>query len=545
MPRFLIFSLFFVSTSLKVSLGQTQVESIAQYRVSVISPITTQERSFGIGHVQGIQLAVDEHNKSSTDFLVELKLVDNQADPSLSAKLAKQICGTDAVAILGPCTSSCVKRTVSECSRLRDDQKVPIVFSTATATSLTDSTECPSFRCNVSDRYRISQLLAEVVKGFETENIILCYEQDTYGNGLLEDAKLFFKGLETPPTWIEIPHHRNLSAGDANEIAEEIRDKCVVGKDYAIIMLNLDFDAISLGHAVRLQRELAKTTIYTIEASHELLRASMLKRSSIRGIRVISAWDPSNKRLSNFKSAFDLKYHEEPTFAAALGHDSAKVLIEAIRLCKLEGKAEPSEIRRGLAAKLIEASKNLSKESLALDADHNLASGEYSSMTFKGYQVADGELLSWDDKLPPLARDDEVVIEMRGFPFPSFWMWLLLYACAVVGSWARAIAGTRAETTREYVKLICKPQRWFLDPLFAIVLFGWAFLCSAILDFEHLKDLAENPIVKWLSPIVTGFFVGYAGVHAINKTINKFADIADVKTPPSTSGGQEDQVSSS
>src|SRR5262249_45299774 len=103
-------NLFWGALCAQSTVVKGETASSAQHRVNiaVVGPLTPSSKAFGIAHLQGITLAVDEYNQQHTasGLEVQLNLFDDKANPELGKNLVKSIASSDAVAILGPANSA-------------------------------------------------------------------------------------------------------------------------------------------------------------------------------------------------------------------------------------------------------------------------------------------------------------------------------------------------------------------------------------------------------------------------------------------------------
>jgi len=99
--------------------------------LAVVGPLTPSSKAFGIAHLQGISLAVDEYNEAHAPK-IQLKILDDKADPVTGSSAVKSLANSDVLAILGPANSA-VTAAVIDLLQAQHIQ-IPVISSLSTAT---------------------------------------------------------------------------------------------------------------------------------------------------------------------------------------------------------------------------------------------------------------------------------------------------------------------------------------------------------------------------------------------------------------------------
>lgn len=167
--------------TIKIGVNYEQTGGVAQY---------------GIAHVEGIKMAVDEINAAGGVLgkQIELDILDNKSElpevSSVSQKLAKD----GVVAILGPATSGNTKQAFSTA----EETKIPNISASATddATTLkADGSVTPyGFKTCYSDSFQ-GKVLANFADKKEFKNVLVMYDASSdYGKGLNKAFTEAYKG---------------------------------------------------------------------------------------------------------------------------------------------------------------------------------------------------------------------------------------------------------------------------------------------------------------------------------------------------------------
>lgn len=317
--------------------------------------------NFGKQTVNGINLAFKEANAAGGVLGKQLTLVmaDNKSEPSEAANAATKLITQDkVVALLGPVSSSNVLATL----QIATDNKVPVLTATATnpkVTSENGKVKPFAFRACFIDPFQGKVMSDFAVKTVKAKTAAI----------FVDNSSDYSKGL-----------------ADVFEAAFVASGGKVVSKE-AFLQKDQDFKATLT------KIKAANPDVLFIPAYYEEV-GKIIKQARELGITVpflgTDGWDDpklvdiagaaalNNGYFSNhysaqdkdpnivkFVEAYKKEYGQEPSALAALGYDSAIMLIDAI---KRAGSAEPGKIRDAL-----EQTKNLQVSTgiLTLDADHN------------------------------------------------------------------------------------------------------------------------------------------------------------------------------
>lgn len=515
-------------------------------RIGVLGPITSTSRSFGIGHLQGIRLCVDEYNRARTpdDPVIELRIEDDQADPDESLASARRLIEDGVAAVFGPCNSACAEKILKNIDL--EDSQTPFVSAMTTATRLTDELKNDYyFRCNVSDKKRIETLLQRMHEDFAPRRIVLLYEPDTYGAGLKEDCMRWYR--QNKPNLLRgdiypLSYERNVDSSSASEVVDRmLQQNYGTSEDHAILILGIAPDAVTLLRALRAKKVRAK--IYLPEPNHRLFEREARAGLDVTDVRVFSVFWPEGGTTEtyDFRKSFAKKFHEEPSFSEALSYDAAAILIEAIR----EVASRRPDIVKNTAAFRAELRDTLATRThrpttFALNATHKFTNQEYSHISFSGLKFkSDAELIRWQRPLP-LAAALTAPAPLLQIAWPSAWILLLVAGAGAIGSVLRSLHHDRSGFLRTLRDSITA-ETFLVNPAIALLVFHTIFLILVFSNSKLVRSGIDTGPLYYISGSVIGCLAGFVGIRSIYHVLDKLgisASPTHAAPAPGPSGAQ-------
>ena len=303
--------------------------------------------NFGKQTVNGIKLAFKEANAAGGVNGKQLVFVvaDNKSEPSESTNaITKLITQDKVVAVLGPVSSSNVLATL----QVAQDNKVPVVTATATNPKVTEENgkvKPYAFRACFIDPFQGTVMANFATKSVQAKTAAIFVDNSSdYSKGL---AQFFEEGFVK---------------GGGKIVAKEgflQKDQDFKATLTKIKALNPDVIFIpayyeEVGKIVKQARELGITVPllgtdgWDDPKLAEIAGAPALNNGFFSNHYSSQDKDPN---IVKFVEAYKKEYGEEPSALAALGYDSALMLIDAL---KRANSAEPAKIRDAL-----EQTKNL------------------------------------------------------------------------------------------------------------------------------------------------------------------------------------------
>jgi branched-chain amino acid transport system substrate-binding protein len=158
-------------------------QALAQVKVGVIQGLSGPPAivDFGESYLQGIRLALRDHEATSPKTKIELVVYDDEANPQRAVSLAQRLVQNDgASSVMGTVSSGNVLAFAPVLQRAG----VPLIAGPSIATNITTQfiNEKPSyiFRCSMVEKFQIDEMLDWAVKSFK--RIGLLHSTTGYGN---------------------------------------------------------------------------------------------------------------------------------------------------------------------------------------------------------------------------------------------------------------------------------------------------------------------------------------------------------------------------
>jgi branched-chain amino acid transport system substrate-binding protein len=184
--------------------GEAAAQQQQAVRVGVIQGLSGPPTivDFGESYLQGIRLALKDHEARGARTRIELVVYDDEANPQRAVSLAQRLVQNDnAAAVIGTVSSGNVLAFAPVLQRAR----VPLVAGPAIATDITQRfiNERPSFvfRCSMVERFQIDAMLDWGVKNFR--RIGLLHSTTGYGNFAAREIQEGLRARGAQPVAVE------------------------------------------------------------------------------------------------------------------------------------------------------------------------------------------------------------------------------------------------------------------------------------------------------------------------------------------------------
>ncbi len=349
-------------------------------RIGEFASLTGSEAAFGQSSHQGTQLAIEEINKAGGVLGRQIELIteDNQSKQGESATIAKKLISRDqVVALLGEVASG---RSI-EAAYVCQAAGIPMVSPSSTNPKVTEIGDF-IFRVCFIDKFQGELLAKFAQRTLKAKKVaVLSDVSAPYSVGL---AEYFTKPF--------------LAAGGTLTAEQKYQTK---DKDFRAALTAIkatEPDAIFVpgyyteaGLIVAQARQLGLTVPIFGGDGWEAPQLIEIAGPALENTFYSTHYSPqvSSPESNAFTKAFQARYNGAiPDAMAALGYDSAKVLVDAIRRA---GSTDPAKLKEALAA-----TKDFAGVTgkTTLDAQHNATKGAVI-MTVK-----DGKFLFVDTFMP-------------------------------------------------------------------------------------------------------------------------------------------------
>jgi len=307
-------------------------------KVGEFASLTGKEATFGQMSHHGTELAIAEINAAGGVLGKKLQLIyeDDQSKAGEPATVVKKLISRDgAVAVLGEVASSRSMEAAPICQQNR----IPQISPSSTNVKLTEMGDY-IFRVCFTDEFQgklLSNFAKRTLKAAKVA--IMTDVKSDYSVGLSRDFK-------TPFT-----------AEGGMIVAEQTYnggDKDFKGQLTAIKAANPDAIIVTgyytdVGLIVKQAKQLGITVPLFGGDGWESSKLIEIGGADVEGTYFSTHFSPeeTSPAVQNFAKKFQAKYHELPDAMAALGYDSAMVLVEAM---KRAGSTEGPKLRDAVAA---------------------------------------------------------------------------------------------------------------------------------------------------------------------------------------------------
>ena len=289
-------------------------------KVGVIGPFTGPSSDFGVPMLQGIQLAAEEINAVGGYMGRHLELVikDDQGNPDIGLKGAKELVAAGVAATIGFCNTGVAQKSLE----VFQNAKLPLIIPCATGTPLTTQYPAPEsyiFRTSARDAIQAPYVVEDIVRRGWT-HVAIFADTTGYGEAGLKDvvAALAAKNLKAVhiarfPLGVK-DLRTELTA--AREAGADVVFSYTVGVENAVIAVGRK----ELKWRVPQVGAWPLSFPFFINGAKDAAEGAMMAQTFIA--------EPSNERRAAFLSAYRHKFQQPMAvpMAAAQGYDSTYLL---------------------------------------------------------------------------------------------------------------------------------------------------------------------------------------------------------------------------
>lgn len=327
-----------VSTGLLLGLAATPAAAF-EVRVGVIEGLSGPPAivDFGESYLQGIELALQDHEAAARAAEIELIVYDDEANPQRAVTLARRLLQDGRVsAMMGTVNSG----NVMAFAPLNQQAGVPLVAGPSIATGITAEfiDEDPSFvfRCSMVEKYQIDAMLDWGVENFE--RIGLLHSSSGYGNFAADEIK---KGMQERGAELVAVEAAAPGVNDLTSQMIRLRDA------EAGLVLNFH-ESFELPY-----RALPRMDYDPVFAGNWGLSSAkvldIVGEEAIEGTVMGQALDMNDPDAQAFDERMRAEYGEAYRWpvVAALGYDAGTIMFAAIEAA---GSDDPAAIRDAIEA---------------------------------------------------------------------------------------------------------------------------------------------------------------------------------------------------
>jgi branched-chain amino acid transport system substrate-binding protein len=314
-------------------------QAMAQVKVGVIQGLSGPPAivDFGESYLQGLRLALKDHEATSPKTKIELVVYDDEANPQRAVSLAQRLVQNDnASAVIGTVSSGNVLAFAPVLQRAG----VPLVAGPSIATNITTQfiNEKPSFifRCSMVEKFQIEEMLDWGVQTFKRIGLL----HSTTGYGTFA-AKEIQEGIKARGAELVAVEAAAPGISDLTSQMIKMRDAG------AELVLNFH-ESFELLYRP-LPRINYRPTVAGNWGLSSLKVLEIVGKDAIEGTVMGQALDLADPKAKAFDDRMRKEYgaaYRWPVLGA-LGYDAGRITFAAVERA---GKADPKAIREALEA---------------------------------------------------------------------------------------------------------------------------------------------------------------------------------------------------
>lgn len=294
----------------------------ASIRIGEYASLTGKEAAFGQSSHRGTVLAIEQANAAGGVLgqAIELITEDNQSKPGESVTAVKKLIARDkVVAVLGEVASSRSLEGASVCQAL----KIPMVSPFSTNPKVTQMGTC-IFRICFIDPFQGELLANFAIQRLEKRRVaVMTSSSAAYSVGL---SKYFGEALQQKGG--ELVADLKYSEGDKDFKAQLTSIKAAAPE--LLVVTGYYTEAALI---CRQARQLGLNMPILAGDGCDAPELIQIGGEAVEGFHISTHFSVENKtpKAEAFIKSYQARYGMEPDASAALGYDSALVLLEALR----------------------------------------------------------------------------------------------------------------------------------------------------------------------------------------------------------------------
>lgn len=326
-----------LNATLAAALATAAASSFAQVKVGVIEGLSGPPAliDFGESYLQGIKLALKDHQAAGAKVKIDLQVYDDEANPQRAVSLAQRLLQSDnASVVIGTVSSG----NVLAMAPVFQKAAVPLMAGPSIATQITTQfiSEKPSqiFRCSMVEKFQIDKILDWGVTKFK--KIGLIHSTTGYGNFAAKDIQDTLKAKGVMLVAVEA------AAPGVNDLTPQMVKMRDAGAEL-VLNFHESFELV--------YRPMARLNYRPVVAGNWGLSSmkvlEIVGKDAIEGTVMGQALDTSTPRAKSFDERMKKEYgsaYRWPVLAA-LGYDAGQIVFKAVEKV---GKADPAAIRNAL-----------------------------------------------------------------------------------------------------------------------------------------------------------------------------------------------------
>ena len=333
-----------LALALLIGCGSLLQEEKTDLHLALVGPMSGVNRSVGQSFVRGVNLYLDEINRTGgiDGRRIVLDIHDDHNDPKLAEEEAFRIVEANrALAVIGHHFSTCSMAA----GPVYKDYGIPAVTPASTNVGVTEDNPW-YFRSLFNDRLQGRFLAQYAREVFDQSAFSVIYEEDPYGSFLAQVFRetVAESGGEIRHEWA-FPKFDPDRPGDKNRLADIVLDLKARGDAGVIFLATHAVPGIELLKIIKdtlVLNPLLGPDAFASETFRkgfeDLPKERLNPGFYTNGMYVTTPliFDTTNEMGQRFQVEYRRRYGEEPGWHAAFAYDTAKVLVHALRNVELD-----------------------------------------------------------------------------------------------------------------------------------------------------------------------------------------------------------------
>ena len=309
----------------------------------------TEEANLALGRemIDGAQFYIDRLNQSGgiNGKKVELALYDDQFNPDRAEEVAREICDSSALGILGHYGG----RLSLRAGKIYQECQIPALTGSATADSVT--TDNPWYFRGIFTNRTQSEFMAEYIHYIlQAENVYFIAGDNAYGETFERDLSQSFAALGRDFLGKQTIDSTDLERSSDRIVLDLLKLQQSERKPDLVVVIAQNFEAIQV--ILKMRRNGIDLPIFGGDAMADLSFAESFfdtpeEKSTTgfftNGIHAIAPeiLDIADERGQIFKNEFEERYGYTPGWVSIFYYDAANLLVTAIQRSLTEEISQP------------------------------------------------------------------------------------------------------------------------------------------------------------------------------------------------------------
>jgi len=306
--------------------------------IGVIGPMTLSDAASGISMRDGVELGIDEINKSGKLAGINLKMVvvDDEGNPTKSISGNRRLVYNEkAIAVIGSVASSCTLANM----QVTQEAGIPQITPVSSSPAVTQKGNKWIFRVAITDATRAKNIVEMALEKLGKKRLAILYISSDYGIDGTKMVVDISTQMGYPPVAVE-----SFNEGDRDfssqllKIKEKNPDALILWSLYEPAAL-ITKQVAQMGLDVQILGPGGLTNPIYVELAGE----------AANGVIVFLSYHPSSKEphILSFTEKFKEKYGRIPDHYNAQAYDAVMIIGAALEKV---GVDDPSKIRDAIAS---------------------------------------------------------------------------------------------------------------------------------------------------------------------------------------------------